>query len=50
MKSPDPPYRSSGLPRWAKVALWMVGSVAVLAAAAFAWWWFTTGSATLSVN
>ncbi len=50
MKTLDRRDRATGVPRWAKVALWMVGSVAVLAAAAFAWWWFTTGSATLYVN
>ncbi|MFT4280834.1 hypothetical protein [Microbacterium sp.] len=50
MKTLDRRDRATGLPRSAKLTLWMVASVVLLAAAAFAWWWFTTGSATLSVN
>lgn len=50
MESPDQQSPASGFPRWVRAVLWVVASVALVAAVASAWWWFTTGSATLYVN
>lgn len=50
MESPDRKSRATGLPGWVKAALWVVVSIALITAIAYAWWWFTTGSATLYVN